>query len=685
LEAYDRWLLRAAARRILKEAAATRGAALEGMREWLDGHLDDLHLGFRPPQTPTTPPRGFLDRFFDAPAPGAVYRSAEEALAATEDEPEPAPADWVRRIGWIGDRFELAGPERDVLGFVMFVYRVAPAWRLISKALESFWPTLRISNAEALAYALALGINDQPVMRAFGAKSQLVRTGLIEISGDDRARPGTLLMRIVDAEDEALDRLRAELVGERVEADLEWEAFGHLGGRAELAERVVKAALDHRLPGSNLLLYGPPGTGKTAFAAALAHRVGATLIAVGETDDWGGEPDRFDRVRAVATARALLNGARGVVLLVDEADDLFVSVDDPSGASRKGSKAFLHRLLENIPVPTLWITNRPGWIGPAILRRMAMAIPFHTPPIGVRRAIVERSAARHGVALAQGDVERVAAAAEVAPGVIATAARATATMGGSVDDLVQLTESVTALLGPRPQAYARVGFDLALARADVDLVSLAERVAASPTMALSFCLAGPPGTGKSAFARHLADRIGLEVMDKRASDLLDPYVGVTERRIAEAFEEAAERRAFLIIDEADSLIADRRGATRTWEVSQVNELLVALERHPYPVAVTTNRFEAFDPASLRRFLFRVQFLALAREQLALAFERFFRVPPPPGLERLDDLTPGDFAVVSRRATVMAERDPQALLAWLAAESEAKRPGQRPIGFRAEVG
>jgi SpoVK/Ycf46/Vps4 family AAA+-type ATPase len=159
-------------------------------------------------------------------------------------------------------------------------------------------------------------------------------------------------------------------------------------------------------------------------------------------------------------------------------------------------------------------------------------------------------------------------------------------------------------------------------------------------------------------------------------------VGGTEHQIVDAFAEAANRRAFLIIDEADSLIADRRGAQRSWEVSQVNELLIALERHPYPVAVTTNRLEAFDPASLRRFLFKVRFLALDREQAALAFRRFFGVEPPPGLTRLDELTPGDFAVVRRKAAVLGERDPHRLLALLAAECEAKGEGARPIGFRA---
>ena len=231
-------------------------------------------------------------------------------------------------------------------------------------------------------------------------------------------------------------------------------------------------------------------------------------------------------------------------------------------------------------------------------------------------------------------------------------------------------------------APAAAPLDPSPTRAATALVALAQPVVTAPPLALRSSLAGPPGTGKSAFARHLAERMGLEVIAKRASDLLDAYVGGTEHLIAEAFAEAANRRAFLILDEADSLIADRRGAARSWEVSQVNELLVALEGHPYPVAVTTNRLEAFDPASLRRFLFKVRFLALDAAQAALAFQRFFGVEPPPALARLDGLTPGDFAVVRRKAAVLGERDPLVLLAMLRAECEAKAEGPRPIGFRA---
>ena len=142
------------------------------------------------------------------------------------------------------------------------------------------------------------------------------------------------------------------------------------------------------------------------------------------------------------------------------------------------------------------------------------------------------------------------------------------------------------------------------------------------------CLEGPPGTGKSAFTRYLAERLGLEVLQKRASDLLSPWVGETEQQIAAAFAEARDAQAFLIFDEADSLLGDRRSAHRSWEVSQVNEMLTWMESHPLPFACTTNFGEHLDPATLRRFVFKVRLDYLAPAQVKEAFRAWFTLPAP---------------------------------------------------------
>ncbi|MFO1035207.1 MAG: ATP-binding protein, partial [Geminicoccaceae bacterium] len=168
----------------------------------------------------------------------------------------------------------------------------------------------------------------------------------------------------------------------------------------------------------------------------------------------------------------------------------------------------------------------------------------------------------------------------------------------------------------------------------------------------SFCLSGPPGTGKSAYARYLAHELGLEVLEKRYSDVVSCYLGESEKAIAAAFQEAADLGAFLILDEADSLLRDRGAARYSWEITQVNEMLTWMERHPLPFACTTNAPDLLDPATARRFLFKIRFLPMNAGQIAAAFLKAFKLKAPEPILKLNLLTPGDFAVVARKAELL---------------------------------
>ena len=141
------------------------------------------------------------------------------------------------------------------------------------------------------------------------------------------------------------------------------------------------------------------------------------------------------------------------------------------------------------------------------------------------------------------------------------------------------------------------------------------------------------------------------MLHKRASDILDAFVGGTEHNIADAFAEARDTNAFLVFDEADSLLLERASAVRSWEISQVNEMLTWMEQHALPFACTTNLPDRLDRASLRRFLVKVRFDWLTQAQARLAFQRFFGTAAPAALDGLRTLTPADFSLVRRRAAV----------------------------------
>ena len=388
-----------------------------------------------------------------------------------------------------------------------------------------------------------------------------------------------------------------------------------------------------------------------------------TLFSVGESDDDGDEPTRGERLRELRLAQRLLAGNRRSLLLFDEMEDLlcdalpffgFFGRSFRSRGREGSSKVFMHRLLERAPTPTLWTMNdaRERSV-PTILRRMMFAFELRPPTVRVRARIWARQLERHGIEAGPDDARALAAEFEAVPGVAAGATAAARLGGGDIAAVWHGVRSLSrALSCARPPQATPARFDPGLTHADTDPIALAERLADLDERRFSLCLQGPPGTGKSAFVRYLAERLGLEVIQKRASDLMSMWVGETEQQIAAAFAEARDAGAFLVFDEADSLLADRRHARHSWEVSQVNEMLTWMESHPLPFACTTNFGEHLDPATLRRFVFKVTLDYLTPVQAETAFQDYFALTPPAELSVLSALTPGDFAVVRRRAEIL---------------------------------
>ena len=196
-------------------------------------------------------------------------------------------------------------------------------------------------------------------------------------------------------------------------------------------------------------------------------------------------------------------------------------------------------------------------------------------------------------------------------------------------------------------------------------------------------LYGPPGTGKTELARRLAERLGRPLLVRRASDLFSPYLGETEKSIADMFREAERQGAVLLLDEVDSFLRSRREAHHAWEINLVNEMLVGMEEYEGWFICTTNLAEILDEATARRFDLRVEFRPMEPEQAWRLFKSLFgdaaREEHRLRLSSLR-LTPGNFATAYRRLFLLgAEKDPDRFLRELERETEASH--SRPsIGF-----
>lgn len=608
-------------------------------------------------------------------------RLGELAAAIDTDEPEPA---LFACVDAVAELLAFDPFEREVL-------RATVAFERLPR-LAAFRGRLYGTGEDLPALVGRLAGADAGDAARRVRRSGPVSLGLLFTAGADGSGSGLDIgldwrfARVVDAGLTDGARLIEALAGLRQTANLAREAFAGIEAEFDLMARLLAGALAAGAAGVNLLVYGPPGAGKTELARTLAAEVGASLYAVGEADPDGEEPSRLDRLSALKRAQRLLARRGASLLLFDEMEDLFepAAMFGNRGQWRGGSKIFVNRLLEGNQVPTIWTSNAIDAVDPAHLRRMSFILKMAYPTARARARIVARLAEAEGVAAAGSGLETLLPAEEGATGVARSALRAAALAGGGAGDAAAVGRSL--LLGlrggrslpPAPAAAADPG----LCEADVDVAALVERIAAPAAPAdVSLLLTGPPGTGKTALAALVAQRLDRPLKVKRASDLLSCWVGGTEANIAAAFAEARESGCVLLFDEADSLLLDRADARRAWEVSQVNEMLTWMDSHPLPFVAATNWPWRLDPAALRRFLFKVELRPLSAARAARAWSLFFGGAAPAGLARIAGLTPGDFALVARQLRFRARHASAGdILALLEAEARARPQPAARLGF-----
>lgn len=204
---------------------------------------------------------------------------------------------------------------------------------------------------------------------------------------------------------------------------------------------------------------------------------------------------------------------------------------------------------------------------------------------------------------------------------------------------------------------------------------------------MNLLLWGPPGTGKTEFIKYLGKELNAKVLVKMGSDLLSMYVGGTEQNIKRAFAEAEADNAILFLDEIDGLVQDRSGASKSWEVTQVNDLLYQMENFKGVMVGATNFMDNLDQAIMRRFTFKLQFDYLDEAGKRLFFERMFKTQLTDAdaakLAEVRNLAPGDFRTVRQSMYYLGGTVTNAQrIAELEKESSVKRDTKKAgkIGF-----
>jgi hypothetical protein len=127
---------------------------------------------------------------------------------------------------------------------------------------------------------------------------------------------------------------------------------------------------------------------------------------------------------------------------------------------------------------------------------------------------------------------------------------------------------------------------------------------------VSVLMSGPPGTGKTMTAQVLAARLGLELYQVDLSQIVDKYIGETEKRLKQVFDQAEKSNMVLFFDEADALLGKRsevKDSKDKYANTEVAYLLQRMESYQGIVLMATNQAGNMDTAFVRRFRYHLVF------------------------------------------------------------------------------
>lgn len=470
---------------------------------------------------------------------------------------------------------------------------------------------------------------------------------------------------------------------------LQLDDFAHIAGMKEMMLTYLQQALKHHRKGVNLLIYGVPGTGKTEFAGLLAQALGISAYNITYMDSDGDVVKAEQRLNYSRLAQTLLNGKQAL-LIFDEIEDVFNGSLMERSVAQK-NKAWTNQLLENNNVPMIWLSNSVSGIDPAFLRRFDLILEMPDLPLKNKSALITQLTEGK---LSPAYVQHFAKERSLTPAILSRTIRVAKELNTSnfaETLLMMFNQTLKSQNKPKikPLVLGKADYNLDYVACNDNIHRISEGLKQSKKGRI--CCYGPPGTGKTAWAAWLAEQLDMPLLLKQGSDLLNPYVGGTEQNIAQAFEQAKADNALLVLDEVDTFLFSREGANRSWERSQVNEMLTQIERFEGLMVVSTNLIEVLDPAALRRFDLKLKFdyltlpqrLDFAKQQAEILGLPLLSEEDLSQIESLNLLTPGDFAAVARRHQFSPFQKVQDWLNALQGECEVKpafSATTRRIGF-----
>jgi transitional endoplasmic reticulum ATPase len=512
----------------------------------------------------------------------------------------------------------------------------------------------------------------------------------------------------------------SEQAAEQTESpNVTYEDIGGLDSELEQVREMIELPMRHPElfqqlgiePPKGVLLQGPPGTGKTLMARAVANEIDAHFTDISGPEImskyYGESEEQLREVFEEAAENA------PAVVFIDEIDSIAPKRDDTSGDVERRVVAQLLSLMDGLEerneVVVIGATNRVDALDPALRRggRFDREIEVGVPDKEGRTEILQVHT--RGMPLAEGiDIEQYAENTHGFVGADIEQLAKEAAMNalrrirpeldleqdeidaGTLERLeVSREDFKHALKGIEPSALREVFVEVPDTTWNQvgGLGDTKERLQETIQWPLEYpevfeqmdmqaakgvLMYGPPGTGKTLLAKAIANEAQSNFISIKGPELLNKYVGESEKGVREVFEKARSNAPTVVFfDEIDSIAGKRGQQAGDAGVGErvVSQLLTELdgleELEDVVVIATTNRPDLIDPALIRpgrldRHLHVPVPDANAREKI---FEVHTREKPLADdvdfadlADRTDGYVGADIEAVCREASMAASRE-----------------------------
>ncbi|MBR4598006.1 MAG: ATP-binding protein [Opitutales bacterium] len=472
-------------------------------------------------------------------------------------------------------------------------------------------------------------------------------------------------------------------------------------------KRILLALLKSAEP-CRILFCGAPGAGKTEFAKALVKEAGANLV-LPVQPKIKSEKYVAQKLTNYIVCDKIAGKDPKNIALFDECDEVL----SDNFVAHRINKSIINARLEKMAGKSIWICNSAKGIDESTRRRFSFSVNFSGLSAAQKQASLNAALERANLKnrVPEGKIISIVKKYNISAADIASCVKTAAiasdaeTKPQEILKIIEAAAKSMALFvhGQKDQIVAKYKnddrFDIGAINCDADCEKILEtlkkyseaRGKNQADSAMNLIFSGAPGCGKTEFAKYIARELNIKPVIKRLSDVLNKYVGESEKNAAAMFAEAEREGGLLIIDEADSLFSSREDSIWQWQSNLTNEILIGMENYRGILICTTNLMKKVDKAAMRRFQKKITFGPLKPECAVELFKKYFfpdkirlREETVKELNSLEGLTPGDFKNIAQQLMFDSdEKTEQECLEMLRKELEYKSESfanERRVGF-----